>query len=55
MSRLYLLWSWLAFVVVVHVLPEAHTYPDWRQRVVDRVQLWLLPAAGFWAYRDAKP
>lgn len=43
--------DWLAYHLVMHVLPGPHSFPDWRQRLIDRVTLWLLPYAGLWAYR----
>jgi hypothetical protein len=45
-------WCWAAYQVVVHALPQPHTYADWRQRLVSRVELWLLPYAGYYGYHD---
>lgn len=47
--------DWLAYHIVVHVLPRPHSLPRRLQRVVDGIEYRLLERAGAHAYRGARP
>lgn len=50
-AELKLCWPWIAYHVLVHILPVPHIYPDWRRGLVAWAEAQLLEPAGMWAYR----